>query len=513
MAGKVQSDHTSGFANAGEEGERQASTPGLKIGWAQADITPKQAVLIAGQFHARLSEGVIDPLTVTVCALESGEEQVVFVSCDIVTVPDELRDGIRDSLRKHVGGPDPLKVVLNATHTHTGPEVRLPSKDAANVSSGNVGVQLGNMSVQDYTAFAAGRIVEAVMKAWHSRRNGGMSFGQGTAVVGRNRRWVNSERKTTMYGLTSSVSDSFRHIEGYEDHSLDIVATYDKNLGLTGLIVNIPCPAQEIEGEFSLSADWWHETRSELRSRFGEHLYILAQCSAAGDQSPHLIYDHRANERMLRLAGRTMRQEIAHRIGRAIADVLPVIGKAIEFAPVLRHSVETVKLAINPLTEDDVRLAEENAEKWKKRYEDEKMKLESWPGNSKHSRWYVEVTEAYNRMKWYSGVIRRYEQQKTNPYCYVELHILQIGGLVIATNPFEYYLDFGVQVKVRSPSVQTMLVQLTGPGTYVPSPRSVTGGGYGSVSASNRIGTEGGQQLADYTVHAIRRIWSEQPND
>lgn len=86
--------------------------------------------------------------------------------------------------------------------------------------------------------------------------------------------------------------------------------------------------------------------------------------------------------------------------------------------------------------------------------------------------------------------------------------MIRIGDIVFATNPFEYYVDYGVQIKVRSPAVQTFLVQLAGEGTYVPSPRSVSGGGYGSVPASNVIGTEGGQQLAEYTVSAIRSLWA-----
>ena len=42
-----------------------------RIGWAQADITPVKNVLLAGQFHARVSEGIMDPVTATVLAIES----------------------------------------------------------------------------------------------------------------------------------------------------------------------------------------------------------------------------------------------------------------------------------------------------------------------------------------------------------------------------------------------------------------------------------------------------------
>lgn len=46
----------------------------LKIGWAQVDITPDKPVLIAGQFHARVSEGVLDPITATILVWESGAD-------------------------------------------------------------------------------------------------------------------------------------------------------------------------------------------------------------------------------------------------------------------------------------------------------------------------------------------------------------------------------------------------------------------------------------------------------
>ena len=74
------------------------SAEGVRVGWAQADITPDQPVAVVGQFHVRISEKVLDPITATVMAIESGEEQVVFVSCDLVGIPDVLRDAVRSRL-------------------------------------------------------------------------------------------------------------------------------------------------------------------------------------------------------------------------------------------------------------------------------------------------------------------------------------------------------------------------------------------------------------------------------
>ena len=46
-----------------------ADNSSIKIGWAEANITPDEPVLLQGQFHARVSEGVKNPIMATVMAL------------------------------------------------------------------------------------------------------------------------------------------------------------------------------------------------------------------------------------------------------------------------------------------------------------------------------------------------------------------------------------------------------------------------------------------------------------
>jgi hypothetical protein len=112
-------------------GKKRKTVAALRIGWSQVDLTPQEPVLITGQFHARVSEGVHDPITATALALESlvadrPTDHAVIVSCDLVCIPDPLRDAVRARL-SGVAGLDPRKVLLHATHTHTGPELRAAS--------------------------------------------------------------------------------------------------------------------------------------------------------------------------------------------------------------------------------------------------------------------------------------------------------------------------------------------------------------------------------------------------
>ena len=480
----------------------------IRIGWAQGCLTPREPVLIAGQFHARVSEGVDDDLTVTALALEKEQQQAVLASCDFVTIPDSLRDRVRETVKRLCPDLDPEAVVLNATHTHTGPELRTPAPGAAHVSMGT-GIELEHMPVETYRERAAAIIADTVAAAWTQRAQGEIACGQDWAVIGHNSREANTDGASIMYGDTNTRT--FSHIEGTEDHSLGLLATRDANGTLTGLVVNVPCPSQVSETEYRISADYWHETRLELRRRFGSQLPVLSQCSAAGDQSPRLLYEQRAEERMLQLKNRTKRQEIASRIADAVGSILDVLEPVYESAPLFRHASARPDVPLNPLTENQAHTALAQAEECRKTYESERQKIQQNPDLRHQPHWYVDVTRAYRRMKWHRGVAERYRMQQKSPTRPVELHVLRIGNAAIATNPFEYYLDHGIVIKARSRAEQTFLVQLAGSGTYVPSHRSVAGGGYGSTAESNPVGPDGGRRVADTTVDLIASLWTAPP--
>jgi hypothetical protein len=85
----------------------------------------------------------------------------------------------------------------------------------------------------------------------------------------------------------------------------------------------------------------------------------------------------------------------------------------------------------------------------------------------------------------------------------MELHTLRLGDIAIATNDFELFTDFGTQMKSRSPALQTFVIQLCGPGSYVPNERAVRGGSYSAIIESNLVGPAGGQVLTEETLKSI----------
>ncbi len=473
----------------------------FRIGWASADITPDRPLVLGGMPMARLSTGVMDPLTATALALESGSpdgtnEAAILVSCDLGSIPDPLRDGVRALLKDRLPDVDPMRVVLNATHTHTA----LPAS--------SFGIPLPGMTREEYVAFAAPRLAEAAAQAWETRRPGGVSFGLSHAVVGHNRLTVNEAGRS---GMGGRLGAGFSHVEGYEDHAVGLLCTWDASNRLTGLALNVAAPSQCSESSTKVSADYWHETRLELRRRLGDGLFVLPLCSAAGDQSPFVMVDRRAEARMAKLAGRTRRQQIAVRLADAVTAVLPTLEQAVETAPPFGHHVETLRLPRRILSEEDVAKAREQARPHAEKYEAMKRELDANPGLIEDPVWVRAASAAFWLRRRGLAVEERYRLQQADPTYPAEVHALRIGDLAIATNPFELYLDFGIRIRVRSPAEQTFVVQLAGSGSYVPTERSVAGGAYGAVPASTQIGPEGGRELVEQTLRMLAPLWSESP--
>jgi len=89
------------------------------------------------------------------------------------------------------------------------------------------------------------------------------------------------------------------------------------------------------------------------------------------------------------------------------------------------------------------------------------------------------------------------------------LHVLRIGDAAVCTNQFELFTDYGIRIKARSKAVQTFVIQLVGPGTYLPTGKAVRGGHYSAIVHNNLVGPEGGQVLVDRTVELIDEMWEK----
>jgi hypothetical protein len=452
----------------------------LWVGAASTDITPGEPVALDGQFGLRVSRKTATPVTANVIAMESRRgdrslDSAVMVSCDLVMISDALLGKVRRAAQERLPELDLKKLFLNATHTHTAPVTRSGVYDIP---------KAGVIQVDAYCAFAARRIAEAIEKAWKGRRPGSFTWGLGHAAVAENRRATYADGRAVLYGKTDQPD--FRGLEGCEDHDVGSLFFWNDAGKLIAIAVNVSCPSQEVEGDSSVNADFWHPVRTSLRKRYGSDVCVLGWAGAAGDQSPHLMYRKSAEERMRALRGLTRLEELARRIVAAVDETFDAVKNDRHAGVSLIHKVETLQLPMRLVTEAE--------------YAQVKAAIAA-----------EKPTQMRNA--WHQQVLERYERQKTDPQpvCEMEIHVLRIGDVAVCTNPFELFTEYGVQMKARSPAAQTFLIQLVGggPPCYLPTERAVRGGGYSAIVQSNLVSPAGGQMLVERTVEMIDSLWAK----
>ncbi|NLV47550.1 MAG: hypothetical protein GXY22_02715 [Clostridiaceae bacterium] len=482
----------------------------LNIGWAQVDITPDRPVFVAGQMYPRLSSYIHDPITATCLVLENNEEQYVMVSLDMVNTPKVCCDRFRSRLEA-ISGLDVSKVAFNGIHSHNS----LRGNHDAHLI--NFPRYLGADRVEpfpmpddilygdDEIEFLAERVEAVVRRAWDNRKPGGIATAEDYAAVGFNRRPVFKDEDgstySEMYGACSK--DNFLRLEGYSDHTINMLYTFDPSGALTGMIVDIPCPAQVYELHRFISADYWCDVRDCIREVYGP-VYILSVIGAGGDQNPlDLIRLSRDNEKELELwneqASEVYRnfdmKEECRSIGERVCDAVKrgyrKAIRNIQYEPEFKHRLLTLKLPIRTVTQADYVQALETIDQLKSQYDaDHPMDMHA-------------QVKAYEAI----GVALRWERQNQDPDYTFTCHFVRLGRAIFATNPFELFTEYGVRIRARNPFKETFIVQLCDDaGVYLPTHAALAGGSYSSKPATTLLGPDQGDVLVEETLKAIRSL-------
>ena len=498
----------------------------LKMGWAERNITPDKKVSLAGQFAERISEYVEKPLTVTAMAVECGNDQMVIVSCDMPSITHKLVLGVRALLEGNAYGLDPEKVMISAIHTHTGYAVGGGQRSSegtdpiqswrdllmGSLKPGQRYIQNANitsnpeiLTKEEGFEIVSHAICEAALEAWCSRENASFANAFDRAAIGMCRRVDYSDNTAQMWGTANTAV--FTEVEGGNDSGVELLFCFDAAQKLKGIVINIACPAQCVQHRLFVSPDYWGEAKKLLRERFGEDIFMLPLCSAAGDQcpvdlvrwvnpdtdvhDPNLIRHNppvrKADPSMFDIEGM---KKAGKRVARAVFDAWEDgIGERqsdIKF----EHHVHNMQLPLRRAT-----LTEYNdAVKQVRDYIREK------DGD-------IDYNDVAGLQK-YCGIIQRFALQEKMETLDTEVHIIRMGSIAFATNPFELFLDYGNQIRARAYCEQTFLIQLcNGAEGYLPTAKAEAHGHYSAFIASGQVGHEGGDLLVRETLKDINKLF------
>ncbi len=495
----------------------------IYIGWAEESIVPEKKVSLAGQFFERISEYVESEITVTAMAVESKGEQMILVSADITNISDNQLDIAREKLKVLLPDFDTRKLIVAATHTHTSHKLgkayseKFPPKGTSLqvlrefLPEGKnyeemVSPDSSVITPDEAIEFVTDKIALAAKNAWENKAEALISNEFGRAAVGMCRRVCYDDGSAQMWGDTNTAN--FTSLEGGNDSGIELLYTFDKNKKLTGIVANIACPAQILEQRSFISADYWGRAKANLREKFGNDIFLLGLGGAGGDQCPRdlvrwvdpetpiddpnvkrpNLITRKADPSMYDVSG-------CNRVGKRISNEIASVYEEItdyQSEAVFEHKIISLDVPLRKATIEEYNHAIREIEYYIEKNKD-KDNFDF---------------EDNARMHVHAGLIARYRLQQTSEVDTIEYHIIRLGNIAIATNPYELFLDYGNRIKARSKAQQTFIVQLCcGSHGYLPTEKAEKGGHYSAYISSGTTGHEGGDLLTRHTINEINKMF------
>ncbi|MDR2764406.1 MAG: neutral/alkaline non-lysosomal ceramidase N-terminal domain-containing protein [Tannerella sp.] len=248
---------------------KEASSPaGWKAGIAQVKTTPAESMWLAG-YAARdhASEGTSQDLWAKALVLEdSTGYRSVLVTLDVVGITKDLADRIRKELNTRLG-LTPAQIILNCSHTHSGPVLPGILTDIYPLSEEE------EEKINRYGVFFEKQIIDVVLKASRSLEPVSLHAANGVARMQVNRR-NNSERDLSRQ----------TELKGPNDFAVPVLKVTGRSGQLKAIVFGYACHPTVLDG-YSWSGDWPGYARETLEKRYPGVVTLFFQ-GAGGDQNP-----------------------------------------------------------------------------------------------------------------------------------------------------------------------------------------------------------------------------------
>jgi hypothetical protein len=416
---------------------------------------------LMGQLHIRKCDYVLDDLEANCIFLSNEKEKIILIGCDLAVLLPDFVEKVKKQIEKETSIPFE-NIYIFCTHTHTGPNTAgLLPDDPINT---------------EYLDQLHLWLVELVKQTISSARKAKIGYAQGNVLIGYNRRVCWMDGTHTMYGDTQKKE--FAGLEGPEDPTHCVISIVDRENKPVAIIHNNACHSTCVENANFASADFPGEARRIIRNIVGQsELPVLYLQGASGDLSPW---------NLMKPSSRVSGIQRMREIGASLASETMRVISTMEYEsePVIKNATEKIKIKIRSLEEEQIEQAKKIVEK----------------GEKEAGRWnYV--------LQW--SILQFYNDYKEKTFEEIPVHAIRIGDCGIATNPYELYCQFGIDIRRRSPAKITMIAQLAdGWYGYCPTIYGILGGGYSGMTIYwTRHDYQAGYLVVDACSRLLHKLW------
>lgn len=400
--------------------------PRLQAGEGTVDITPPLGIEMGGHRkpgNERRIRGIRQPTAARALVLAFGDTQVALCSIDIVTIPEEMADRIRQEVATRTGIPAE-NVRLCATHTHSTPHFHFLR-------------QCGAIPF-DYMKVVEKRVVEAVVQAKADLVQAEVLLGKTRVVGGNHNRTVKGPCSTDVEFTKDSTDaqrwlDTMLHVVLFHRNAKRTLAWYHFSAHA------VCCYPDDLAGP-----DWPGTVAECIRQK--TNLVPSFLQGHGGDVNPGNGSDWLGEMNQTTEA-------ITPALERAIAQAQPV-------------QVDCLRTRTRPF---EVPFDLERFESWRELYRKD-------PAKCTGSQW----VDAGFAADWYRANAHRNWKQSHLP---ITLSAVQLGPIGLVFHPAELFSYYGLAIRRGSPLRDTLVVGYTdGIIGYLPDPTAFQKGEYAAVA-------------------------------
>ena len=252
------------------------SAASWKAGTAKADITPKKPIWMAGYGgRTKPSEGTLHPLWAKALALEDAKgNRAVIIGTDTLGMTASIYANLKPRLAKE-HKLAPAQIMLNASHTHTGPVLRGGLYDIYPLNAAHI------KRIEEYSARLENEIVRITGEALKNLEPVTLKHGIGITRFGVNR------RENKPYSDVPKLIAA-QTLKGPIDHDVPVLAVY-KGLELKAVVFGYACHSTTL-GIQKFSGDYSGFTQIALeKSHPGALALFSAGCGADINPLPRRV--------------------------------------------------------------------------------------------------------------------------------------------------------------------------------------------------------------------------------